>query len=192
MAKVYVLDTDGGTAERYDAVRKELGLQEAPAGGRFHIAGPTPTGWRVVECWDDPAAQERFYRDQVMPIRQRHVPQPPRMLELDVDDGIDGPDGPCEVGMLAVFPGLSGDAFRAMDTKVRRRDEVPDGLVRHVNGPHPDGWYAFDLWASEDKRKRFITERVEPVAPRDELTGPPRFELLPAHSTMLTPAQVRA
>jgi|tagenome__1003787_1003787.scaffolds.fasta_scaffold20375338_2 hypothetical protein len=191
MAKVYVLDTDGGDAERYDAIRAEMGLEDTPPGCRFHIAGPTPTGWRLVECWDDPAARERFWNEQVVPVRGRRYPNPPRVIELDVALGLDGPDDPCEVGMYGVFPGLSGDAFRAMDAKVITPGEVPDGLIRHVNGPHPDGWYIFDLWASEAKRKRFITERVEPVAPMDELSGPPRFELLPAHATMLSTVQVR-
>jgi hypothetical protein len=193
MAKVYVMDFDGTTAEQYDAVMVDMDLGGiAPAGARFHCAGPTPTGWRVIDCWDDPAAFDRFAEERIGPITARHGVRPPRMQVLDVDDGIDGPEGTPEVGMLAVFPGLSRAAFRAMDEKIRARDEVPDGLLRHVNGPHPDGWYVVDLWASEDKRTRFLNERVAPVAPHDQLTGEPRFEILPAHGWILSPAHAHA
>jgi hypothetical protein len=190
MAKVYVMDFPGGTAAQYDAVMVDMDLQgQLPAGARFHSAGPSPTGWQVIDCWDDPAAFDRFAEESIGPITARHGLQPPAMRVFDVEGGIDGPEGTPEVAMLGVFPGLTGETFLAMDVKIRARDEVPDGLLRHVNGPHPDGWYVADLWASEDQRTRFLAERVAPVAPAGV---EPRFELLPVHASILTRAQARA
>lgn len=190
MAKVYVMDFPGGTAADYDAVMVDMDLGgQAPTGARFHSAGPSPTGWRVIDCWDDPAAFDRFSEEKIGPITARHGLQRPAVQVLDVDGGIDGAEGTPEVAMLGVFPGLTGDAFRAMDVKIRARDEVPDGLLRHVNGPHPEGWYVADLWASDAQRTRFIAERVAPVAPAGI---EPRFELLPVHGSILSPAHAHA
>ena len=190
MAKVYVLDIPGGTAAQYDAVQVEMDLQgQAPEGARFHSAGPSPTGWQVIDCWDDPAAFDRFAEEKIGPATARHGLQRPAMRVFDVEGGIDGPDGTPEIGMLIVFPGMTGDVFREIDAKVRARDEVPEGLLRHVNGPHPDGWYVYDLWASDEQRKRFLDEKVGPAAPPGV---EPRFELMPIHASILAPAQARA
>jgi hypothetical protein len=62
VARLYVMDFDGGTAAQYDGVLEEMGLTTGvvPDGAVFHYAGPGPRGWRVVDCWADPAAFDRL------------------------------------------------------------------------------------------------------------------------------------
>ena len=43
MAIAMLVDNPEGSQEIYEKVRAQLGL-EAPAGGIFHAAGPSPTG----------------------------------------------------------------------------------------------------------------------------------------------------
>jgi len=52
MAVAMLVDNPEGSQETYDSVRERLGL-ERPAGGIFHVAGPSPNGgWRVIEVWE--------------------------------------------------------------------------------------------------------------------------------------------
>lgn len=195
MAKVYVTDVDGGTADRYDATAKEIGVGDVPpAGMRFHVAGPTATGWRIIECWDDPAAQDRFMREQVMPVIERQQrPQPPRITELDVDDELVGGTQTPEVAAFVTFPGMDKATFQALEQKVLGGERrLPDGGVQHVNGPSADGWYLVGLWESEDKRLRFYEETVMPAAQGVEMSGQPRVEIMPVHRAVIEPAATRA
>jgi hypothetical protein len=82
MAIAVVIDFEGGSAERYDAVVDEMGLRDQPAsavaGPVLHAAGPTPTGWRVVDIWESEADLERFRRERLMPATEKvgGVPRP--------------------------------------------------------------------------------------------------------------------
>ncbi len=61
MAIAFLLEFVGVTSDQYDRVieRLELGGKMA-AGGRFHIAGPTDDGWRVVDVWESQEDFDRF------------------------------------------------------------------------------------------------------------------------------------
>ena len=49
VAVAMLVDNPEGSQEIYEKVRAQLGL-DAPAGGIFHLAGPSPNGgWRVLE-----------------------------------------------------------------------------------------------------------------------------------------------
>jgi hypothetical protein len=48
MAVAMMVDNPNGSQEIYERVRALLGM-EKPAGGIFHVAGPSPNGgWRVI------------------------------------------------------------------------------------------------------------------------------------------------
>ena len=34
-------------------------------GGRFHIAGPTDDGWRVVDAWESQEDFDRFFKEKL-------------------------------------------------------------------------------------------------------------------------------
>jgi hypothetical protein len=71
VAIAMMVDNPEGTQEVYDKVREELGLEEKPAGGIFHLAGPSPNGgWRVIEVWESQEDAERFFKERLEPAFQ--------------------------------------------------------------------------------------------------------------------------
>lgn len=70
MAVVMMVDNPEGSQEVYDRIRAHLGL-DAPAGGIFHVAGPSPTGgFRVIELWESEEEARRFLRERFAPALQ--------------------------------------------------------------------------------------------------------------------------
>jgi len=70
MAVAMMVDNPKGTQEVYDQVRERLGL-ERPAGGIFHVAGPSPNGgFRVIEVWESEEAARRFIQERLVPTFQ--------------------------------------------------------------------------------------------------------------------------
>lgn len=84
MAIAMMVDNPRGSKEIYDQVRKELGLEDRPAGGIFHAAGPSPNGgWRVIEVWESEEDAQRFVRERLMPAFEAvGVPGPPPEPEM--------------------------------------------------------------------------------------------------------------
>ncbi|WP_395366970.1 hypothetical protein ACHGLA_36255 [Streptomyces sp. YH02] len=71
MAIAMLVDNPHGTQEIYDKVREQLGVQEQPAGGIFHAAGPSPNGgWRVIEIWESVDDAKRFLTERLVPALQ--------------------------------------------------------------------------------------------------------------------------
>ena len=67
MAIAMMVDNPQGSQEVYEKIRAQLGL-EKPAGGIFHVAGPSPKGgWRVIEVWESEEQADRFFRERFMP-----------------------------------------------------------------------------------------------------------------------------
>ena len=65
MAYGIVLVFDSVTAEKYWAVNEKLGINsdgtgDWPDGMVTHSAGPTDSGWMVVEVWESKSDHERF------------------------------------------------------------------------------------------------------------------------------------
>ena len=61
MAIVFVQDVEGGTQEIYDKIQEKMDAHaNPPAGLIIHTAGPTETGWRVVDVWESEEALQRF------------------------------------------------------------------------------------------------------------------------------------
>ena len=77
MAVAVVVDNPAGSQEIYEKVRAQLGL-DGPAGGIFHLAGPTQDGgWRVLEVWESEEDAKRFRDERLMPaFDAAGVPRP--------------------------------------------------------------------------------------------------------------------
>jgi hypothetical protein len=78
MPVAMLVDNPHGSQEIYDQVRAHIGL-EAPAGGIFHVAGPSPNGgWRVIEVWESEEDAKRFLEERLKPALEAvGVPGPP-------------------------------------------------------------------------------------------------------------------
>ena len=81
MAVAMMVDNPEGSREIYERVRGVLGL-EKPAGGIFHVAGPSPNGgWRVIEVFESDEDAQRFV-ERLKPAFEavgfRGPPQPPQ------------------------------------------------------------------------------------------------------------------
>ena len=68
MPVVMMVDNPEGSQEVYEKVRGHLGLEETPAGGILHVAGPSPSGgWRVIEVWESEEDAIRFQKERLGP-----------------------------------------------------------------------------------------------------------------------------
>ena len=78
MAVAMMIENPHGSQEIYDRIRELIGL-ERPAGGIFHLAGPSPEGgWRVIEVWESEEDAQRFFEERVMPAAEAvGAPAPP-------------------------------------------------------------------------------------------------------------------
>ena len=67
-----ILEWPGETQEQYEQLMKLLALDEHPPnGGLFHVCGPIPGGWRVLEVWESEEAFWRFFNERLKPaVRQ--------------------------------------------------------------------------------------------------------------------------
>jgi hypothetical protein len=83
MAVAMLVDNPEGSQETYDKVRERLGL-ERPAGGIFHVAGPSPNGgWRVIEVWESEEDAKRFVAARLLPrLRGGRRPRAPSARAL--------------------------------------------------------------------------------------------------------------
>jgi hypothetical protein len=83
VAVALMVDNPEGSQEAYEQIRAELGL-EKPAGGIFHIAGPSPNGgWRVIEVWESEEEANRFFQDRFFPVLKRlGISGPPPRREI--------------------------------------------------------------------------------------------------------------
>jgi hypothetical protein len=70
VAVAMMVDNPEGSQEVYEKIRAQLGL-EKPAGGIFHVAGPSPNGgWRVIEVWESEEEARRFFEERFFPALQ--------------------------------------------------------------------------------------------------------------------------
>lgn len=83
MAVAMMVDNPQGSQEVYEKIRARLGL-EKPAGGIFHVAGPSPKGgWRVIEVWQSREEAERFFGERFIPaLREVGIEGPPPSREF--------------------------------------------------------------------------------------------------------------
>lgn len=83
MAIAMMVDNPNGSQEIYERVRELLGM-ENPAGGIFHVAGPSPNGgWRVIEVWESEEDAQRFVNERLKRAFEAvGVPGPPKPPEF--------------------------------------------------------------------------------------------------------------
>ena len=82
MAVAMLIDNPTGSQEIYEQLRERTGLDK-PAGGIFHVAGPSPNGgWRVIEIWETEEDAKRFLAERLGPAAEAVGTPPPPPPEL--------------------------------------------------------------------------------------------------------------
>jgi hypothetical protein len=83
VAIAMMVDNPKGSQEVYERIRAHIGLDK-PAGGIFHIAGPSPNGgWRVIEIFESEEEANRFFQERFIPaLRELGLDGPPPPREL--------------------------------------------------------------------------------------------------------------
>ena len=82
MAIGQIMQFRGGSIEKYDAVRSELGWDGGengkPDGLLGHAAGATDDGFCVVEWWNSAGEWDKFFADRLKPAFEKvgDIPQP--------------------------------------------------------------------------------------------------------------------
>jgi hypothetical protein len=72
-------------AATYDAIKERVMQAAIDRGSRFHAAGESPSGWRIIEIWDSREGLEAFMRDSLDPaVQEVSGGQAPPMEEPEV------------------------------------------------------------------------------------------------------------
>ena len=78
MAVAVIVDVPGGNEQLYEQ------LKLFPEGWLMHLAGPTETGWRVVNIVPSQEEFEVFAREQLAPAAQQVGDPPPEITFFPV------------------------------------------------------------------------------------------------------------
>ncbi|HET6817774.1 MAG TPA: hypothetical protein VFH66_11165 [Mycobacteriales bacterium] len=90
MAVVMVQDVEGGNQQLYDRINEFLkAREEPPAGLIIHTAGPTESGWRVVDVWESQEALMRFRDERLMPAIKAAVESMPSAPRVEINEVYD-------------------------------------------------------------------------------------------------------
>ena len=78
-----------GTAEQYDAINAEMGVEsDKPDGMIFHAAGPIKDGWGVIDFWESRAQFDAFLESRIGPAiaaaGDAAPPNPPEIKEFPI------------------------------------------------------------------------------------------------------------
>ena len=83
MAVAVIVDVPGGNEQLYEQL-KLFPEGKLPQGWLMHLAGPTETGWRVVNIVPSQEEFEAFAREQLEPAAQRVGDPPPEITFFPV------------------------------------------------------------------------------------------------------------
>lgn len=83
----------GATAEQYEAVNDQLGVEDnLPEGLIFHAAGPVEDGWGILDFWESREQFDRFLESRIGPaiaeLGDRAPQSPPDIKEFPVHNTI--------------------------------------------------------------------------------------------------------
>ena len=85
-----VLEFEGVGEDAYWSVNKRLGIDTDartgyPDGLLAHAAGPTASGWIVVEVWDERSSQERLMAERLgAALQAEGLPAPSRVTDSEL------------------------------------------------------------------------------------------------------------
>jgi hypothetical protein len=88
------------------------------------------------------------------------------------------------VGIRIKLPGVTQEAFDALNAHIDPKSNPPVGLLFHASGPIDGGWGVIDFWESRERFDAFQVRIHEAAAATGaEMTGPPDIKEFPVHET---------
>ena len=77
------------------------------------------------------------------------------------------------VAYLHEFPGGTHEHAQQLADKLDKQGNMPPaGGLFHSEGPMDGGWWAFDVWESEQSAREFYVGRLAPILSEVGLTAP--------------------
>jgi hypothetical protein len=74
MAFIRIFRPPNTSAEIYDRVNAEVGVEENPPSGLlFHCAGMTDGSWQIVDVWESEEQARRFDEERLAPALEKVV-----------------------------------------------------------------------------------------------------------------------
>jgi hypothetical protein len=75
---------------------------------------------------------------------------------------------PMPVGMLLAGEVVTKDSYKQLTEKMfgsypMPEDQSPEGLIIHSAGQSEQGWYVYDIWASQEDFQRFVESKLGPA-----------------------------
>jgi hypothetical protein len=79
MAYGVLMDFASGSNDAYDRVIEAMGLTDGrpPSHALFHMAGPTDSGFRVVDIWESVEEFQKFAEEKIGPLANAEGFPPP-------------------------------------------------------------------------------------------------------------------
>jgi hypothetical protein len=194
MAVMIIMEVDGFGKDTYDQVNEEMGIRSAddlPEGCIAHAAGPTDSGFLVVDVWESPDAFGRFAESRLGPAAGKlGLPQlTPRMIP--VHNRIHSGAGRASGAIVLIETPLTPEQYD--DLTARMPAHVADGsghpAVSHTAGVEDGRIVVVDIWGSPEEFERFLGEQIAPAA--GELP-PMEPRIVPAHNHLRPSARTTA
>jgi len=84
MAIAILFDGPGVTQAQYDQANQAVNPSNTLMPGcLYHVAGPTETGWRVVEVWESQEVLDRFFQEKLgQALQQANINVLPQTFQV--------------------------------------------------------------------------------------------------------------
>lgn len=162
---------DGASELAYDRICDQVGFPNHIAPGLLgHIAGPSPTGWELIDLWSSAESMEHVFSNYLVDAISGTIRRYGDRFDIEPETRaiarlIVGPaaaDFSLEAGarekcadrgvhpVAVVIEHLGGGEaeYLAGCELLDIPRKLPEGLIVHMAGPSKDGWRVFDCWDS--------------------------------------------
>lgn len=99
------------------------------------------------------------------------------------------------IAMLQIVPGRTQEDYEQVGERVFGArslefapEQAPEGLILHSAGPTEDGWWVYDIWASQADMQRFFDERLAPAMRDLGMPAAGKPQMFTVHNVVQPPA----
>jgi hypothetical protein len=193
MPVVVQVDVAGGTEQQYDEIAAAIFPGgKLPEGWQLHLAGPVPTGWRVINVVPSQEQFESFSRDQLGPAAQRAGDALPQVSSFPLHKLIRAsrnvPASPTDnattpVAVQIYYPDGSQRQYEEITGKVFPEGKIPQGWLLHIAFPADSGWRLVNVVQSQEQFELFVKEKLL-SASQEAKDSVPQITFFPVHTLL--------